>query len=54
MAHEYGHHVQQRSGGGVNPDTWTRGSSEQRQKWFTTGYNKGTLHDGGRSLTSGP
>lgn len=36
-------HLQQQSGGGVNPDTWTHGSSAQREAWFTTGYRKGTL-----------
>jgi predicted metalloprotease len=36
-------HIQQQSGGGVDPDTWTHGSSEQRQQWFTTGYEQGTL-----------
>ncbi|MFI2751825.1 neutral zinc metallopeptidase [Cellulomonas sp. P22] len=36
-------HLQQQSGGGVDRDSWTHGSSEQRQRWFTTGYEQGTL-----------
>ncbi|GEK18614.1 KPN_02809 family neutral zinc metallopeptidase [Cellulomonas persica] len=36
-------HIQQQSGSGVNPDSWTHGSSEQRQRWFTTGYEKRDL-----------
>ena len=35
--------IQEASGGDVDPHTWTHGSSEQRQRWFTTGYNEGSL-----------
>ncbi len=33
--------LQQKSGGGIDPDSFTHGTSEQRRKWFTTGYESG-------------
>jgi predicted metalloprotease len=33
--------IQQRSQGRVNPDGFTHGTSAQREKWFTTGYQTG-------------
>jgi uncharacterized protein len=34
--------IQQRAGR-VDPDTWTHGSAAQRQRWFNTGREQGTL-----------
>jgi uncharacterized protein len=33
--------IQKQSGGQVNPDTFTHGSGEQRQRWFMRGYEAG-------------
>ena len=33
--------IQRKATGQVSPESWTHGSAEQRQRWFTTGYNQG-------------
>jgi uncharacterized protein len=38
-------HIQASGGGGVNPDSFTHGTSAQRVHWFTAGYSSGKPTD---------
>lgn len=35
--------IQEKTQGRSNPETWTHGSSEDRTRWFTTGYENGSV-----------
>jgi hypothetical protein len=37
--------IQQRTGGGINPETWTHGSSADRARWFRRGLETGRLEE---------
>jgi predicted metalloprotease len=37
--------IQEQATGTINPEAWTHGSSEQRQRWFTIGYEGGSFQD---------
>ena len=37
--------IQQQSGGGIDKEAWTHGSSEQRMRWFRVGYATDSIEE---------
>jgi predicted metalloprotease len=37
--------IQEKAQGSVDPESWTHGSAEQRQKWFSIGYRTSNIDD---------
>jgi predicted metalloprotease len=37
--------IQREAGRAVSPESWTHGSSEMRQRWFTQGFKSGQVND---------
>jgi uncharacterized protein len=46
--------IQKQTTGRVQPEGWTHGSSEQRQKWFLIGYQNGSLESCDTFATAQP